>query len=360
MLSRFDQTQAPSQSRQISETVSGRQVFSGLDFLPYRFLIPGQRSSVDSCFIGETLAFHATQQIICALLIVHADRLAVVVSEIEFSDVTLQVRTGYMVIGSDQSTLKDAEITFYGIGGDFAACVFFLGMMHGGMLRKLAPNLPVHSRLIGHKMRVLGDIGTEHLFDVIAGDLLHVESANIAATLNKGNDLVLMTEATEVRGFRPRGAEVGFVHFNGYSAAPKQIRAAAIFHGFTDTVRHKPRRLEGNSQGAMQLVRADALLARRDQKDGLEPEAHRDMARLENGADLDSKWLTAVITLVRAYAGAFAAHLAIALSSAAMRAYRAAWPDARLYERIRRFLVMEVGLGKEGFSHDVSPVLEKV
>src|SRR5262249_52821096 len=74
-------------------------------------------------------------------------------------------------------------------------------------------------------------------------------------------------------------------------------------------------------------------------------------AGLKNGPDLDGKRLTAVVALIKTYAGALAAHLADALKTAAMWAYRTARPDVLFYELVGRFFVVETRLGKDGFGH---------
>ena len=58
------------------------------------------------------------------------------------------------------------------------------------------------------------------------------------------------------------------------------------------------------------------------------------MARLKNGADFDGKWLTAVVALIRAYAGALATHFADALYASTMRAHGAFSPYAGFYKGI--------------------------
>jgi hypothetical protein len=81
------------------------------------------------------------------------------------------------------------------------------------------------------------------------------------------------------------------------------------------------------------------------------------MAGLKYGADLHSKWLTAVVTLVCTYASAFATHLTDTLHTTAMRAYRAVRPDTRFYESIGGFFVVKVWLGQ--IRHDCFSLIWK-
>jgi hypothetical protein len=104
----------------------------------------------------------------------------------------------------------------------------------------------------------------------------------------------------------------------------------------------------------VKLVGANALFARRHQEDGLKPHMQRDVAGLEDGADLDGEWLAALIALVSADPGTLAAHLADALDTATVGADRTVWPYASLDEPIRRSLIVEVLVGKDG-RHGLSP-----
>ena len=94
---------------------------------------------------------------------------------------------------------------------------------------------------------------------------------------------------------------------------------------------HEPRGFQGHAQSPMQLVRADAFLARANQEHRLKPDMQLDVAGLEDGADLDSEGLAAAIALVGAYAGAIALQLAYAvLAGATVRANGAIGPHAGL------------------------------
>ena len=105
----------------------------------------------------------------------------------------------------------------------------------------------------------------------------------------------------------------------------------------------------------MKLVRTDAFLAGTHQVDGLQPMVHFHMAGLKDGADFDGEGLAALVTLLGADAGGFAAHLADALVAATVRADRTIRPDPRLDKRISGFFIVKVGRGQ--VRHDFSPYL---
>src|ERR1022692_2701207 len=151
-------------------------------------------------------------------------------------------------------------------------------------------------------------------------------------------------------------ADKGFVNFDRTAAATKRS-VVSRFHRQPDTVRHKPCALERDAKSAMQLIRANALLARRDQEDCLQPEAQLNVARLEYGPYLDRKWLATVVALVRPDPGSRSVHGPVALDSAAMRADRATGPNTGFDEAVSGFFVMEMRGGKNGLAHGVSPYL---
>src|SRR6266851_675034 len=110
----------------------------------------------------------------------------------------------------------------------------------------------------------------------------------------------------------------------------------------------------------MQLIRANTLLARRDAADGLQPEAHGNVARLEDRPDLDRERLAAIVALVRTDPRRLAGHRPVALDAAAMRTDWAFRPDAGFDEAVSGFFVVEMRGGKNGLAHGVSPYVRPV
>ena len=76
-------------------------------------------------------------------------------------------------------------------------------------------------------------------------------------------------------------------------------------HCFTNAMRQKPRRLVGNFQRPMKLMRADTLLTRRHHVERLQCLIERDAHMFENRADLDGELLFAVATAPQTNANAF-------------------------------------------------------
>jgi hypothetical protein len=59
-------------------------------------------------------------------------------------------------------------------------------------------------------------------------------------------------------------------------------------------------------KSALELAGTDPLFRGAEQIDGLEPNPHGNVARLENRADFDGEWLAASVTLAEANAIGFA------------------------------------------------------
>ena len=110
----------------------------------------------------------------------------------------------------------------------------------------------------------------------------------------------------------------------------------------------------------MQLVRTDALLAGRDQKDRLQLQAQRHMTRLENGAHFDGERATTVVAFINANADTFARKFLVSLNTTAMRAYRATRSNTCFYEVVSGLLIVKLGLVKNGFAHVNSPTLKEL
>jgi len=77
-------------------------------------------------FVGEPLAADAFERDVCAFYIVEASRRAMVVSEIELTDIPLKMLLPDMMVSTNQATLEKREETFDGVGMHVAANVFIL------------------------------------------------------------------------------------------------------------------------------------------------------------------------------------------------------------------------------------------
>src|SRR6185437_1885393 len=292
--------------------------------------------SSSSRLIGQPPSNRATKQDFGALGIFDAVRLPIVVAEVELGHIALQMIVRAMLIDALHAALEDREEAFDGIGVNVAVHrrnVLALAVVGVAVaMKQLAENL-ILVRLVGHEVRGARNIFGEERIQGLGLEVIDHDAARLPAiAVDQGQHLELVAGAAPA--FLPErflvvvAADEGLVHFDR-AASPAERKLAALLHRLADAVRHEPRRLEGDPESAVELVGADAFLARRDQENRLEPQAHLDMGLLEDGPDLDGERLAAVVALVRANAGRFAAHLPVALGAATVRADRAFRPNLR-------------------------------
>lgn len=321
-------------------------------------------SSFSSRLIGEPLADHTAQQFFSAFVVLDSKRLAIVVAEIELGHVTVKMVVRAVLIDAFHAALEDREKTFDGVGVDGRVNlgnVFALAVPGKGVTSKVFVDVFVLPGLVGHDVRLAGDVSLKDRNQGLRFQIINDHTTRLAgSTIYQGQNLIFVLVAAPfllaLRLLGEIAANEGFIDFHD-AAIGTERRKVARAHRFTNAMGHEPSRFEGDAQGAMQLIRADALLAGCNQENSLQPKAHWDVAGLENGADFYGKRLAAVVAFVRAYAGTCAAHFADALNATAMRAYRAARPYTGLYVGVRGLFIVEVRLGKIGFAHDSSPLL---
>src|SRR5882672_3225190 len=332
MIPRSYPLQAYEQYPQIAEIVSvGYHAFS---FLACSTLQFRSGSSLMSCNIGKPLAFYPAQKNFRALRVFDSESLAIAVSEIELGEIAIQMVSGAMLVHAFHAALEDRKESFYGIGMDsaiFPSHVFLVHVPSKAVIREVRPYLLVVGSIVSHDAGRAINIRRQQRHNGFHLDVVD-ERQNLVHALVAALGFVFSLVL----------AEEGFVHFHD-AALPAERLDAAILHRLTDAMGHEPSGLQGNPQSAVQLVRADPLLARCDEEDRLQPKMQRDMTRLEDGPDLDGEGLAAVVALVNAYPGALAAHLAIAFHATAMWAYRAARPYASLDKGVSFFFFVKVG-----------------
>src|SRR5690348_844864 len=99
----------------------------------------------------------------------------------------------------------------------------------------------------------------------------------------------------------------------------------------------------------MKLIRADPLLARRDEMNRLQPYIQLDVAVLKHSVDRDTEGLaaSALTALVETDPRGLAAQLDRVADHAALGADRAVRPELRFHELVCRFFVVEVRGGED-------------
>jgi hypothetical protein len=314
----------------------------------------------------EAPAADAFRQRFCALLIVRADEhpavigfdfdLAMVVAEIEFRYVALQVLFAHAMKRADDAALEDGEIAFNGVSVNVTAHVF---------ARKVIDRLMAGNPLASDKQRAFAvrhqaSISRVHLFredrlERLGVNDRNMERAHVTAALNQREHALFAYGTATLLRLALAGvfvmflaAYVGRVRFN--RAAVRAEQARRMLHGFADAMGHEPRGLIGHAQHALKLFRADAFLAGRHQLHGLQPDVQLDLAALEHRPNRYGELLAAILALVKSGTMRLAFQLVMIFRDrAAMRAYRTVRP-AHILKPLAGYVgVFKVRLVEDGF-----------
>ena len=255
---------------------------------------------------------------------------------------------GTMLIDALHPALEDAEEAFNGVGVDLTPPIFANAMPHEVMLGEITGEKLVLPGFVGHHDCAAVNVSLQDRHNILRLQAINHHAAHLAAgAVNETQHFVLVGVAPTLLlalGLHVTvNADKGFIHFDN-PAVGAENQPVAILHGFADTMPHEPCGFKGHAQGTMQLILADALLARANQEHRLKPDMQLDVAGLEDGPDLHGEWLATAIALVGAYAGALAFQLAYAvLAGAAMRADRTIGPNASLDKLIGCLFIVKVG-----------------
>src|SRR4051794_28842727 len=306
-----------------------------------------------SWFIGEPLALHPQQRRLGAPTVVHAQRDSVVVAELKFRQIAVKVLLVAMLIDTLHAALEQAKVAFDGVGVDRCVLerdVLTLAVVDRIVAGELLTNLVVVLGLVGHQPRFAGNVLPDDAADLLAGHGVDVDGADLAAALHQPEDGVLVARAA----LRGRDAFLAAdERLVGLDCVPEAVTAAerakaAIAHGLADAMAQEPRALERDAEQTVELVGADALFGRAKQMERLEPLVERNVAVLENRADLDGELLTAGGALAEADPSARTFQSVCAADDATVRAYRAIRPQHRLDMLIGGLLALKPGCIEKG------------
>ena len=312
--------------------------------------------------IGQALALCAGQDAIRAGQIVNAELRAVVVTEIEFGGVPMQVRLGNMEVAAKHAALEDAEIVFDGVRVPEVGADIFLGaVVDRAVTRKTCADAGIDRATIGHQVGGLINVHGDDRAEGFCGHVWNVETAHGTVALDQRNDGSLVGSALTAGGALPSvlvgflAANVGFVDFDHLARAAERASDFQVSHCLADAMPEEPRGFHAALKGPLKLAGRNAFLGRAEQIDGLQPYPHRNMARFEHSADLDGKGLAACVALAEANPVGLPLQASnVFLGCATVRTYRAIGPKPRLDEFVGSFFAMEMSGGK-GELHGLSP-----
>jgi hypothetical protein len=305
--------------------------------------------------IGEPFADYAAKRAIGAFSVIDAERNAVVMPEIEFGEVAMQMFLADVLIDTVDPSLQDRKVPFSSIGVGIASYIFVLGMNDCLVAGEFLADLPIDAALVCSEVRCFVDSSFKDRPQGRRGHFRDVIRANAALAFYQGNNgfLGCWSPIGPISGF---AADESLIRLDEHSFAAEWagVINTEIRHRLTDAMRQEPCGLQGDAEDAVQLVGAHALLAGTEQMHRLEPHMQLHMARLKDSTDLDGERLAAGVALVDANAGALALQRPALIDDAAVRAWPAVGPQSPLDKPISGFFAVEMCGRKDGW-HAVSP-----
>lgn len=306
--------------------------------------------------IGQALTLGTNKRAVGAGQIVNAERDPVVMPEVEFGCIAMKVLLTDVKIAAIDAALEDRKEVLDRVGmPECGPHIFLGGVVDGAVAGELAADRGINRRVVGHEVSGLVDMRGNDRLQALCGHVLHVEAAHPTVALDQRQHRRL--RRNDILPVARLAADKGFVDFNNLICAAEwtAIKQVQFGHRFADTMPEEPRGLKAATESALELAGADPLLRRTEQIDGLEPYAHRDVAGLEDGPDLDGKWPPAAVALIQADPIGFPPQPPdMLLGCATVRANRTVGPKPRLSESVGGFFVMEMSGGKDGL-HGLSP-----
>jgi hypothetical protein len=303
-----------------------------------------------NCAISQTLAFDAKQREIGASGIVDAKPDTIVVTEVEFDGVAVQVMNRAMLVDAHHPALEHAVVTFDGIGVDVAVPDVFAAAVGSEFVRgEMLSEVGILPSFVGHDVRAGRDMHLDNGQQVSSGGAAHVEGHDprtLWAALHEAHDCVLVGIPTTHLGARLPTDE-GFVYFDDATFATHR-RQAAVLHGFADAMAQEPSGLHAASEGPLKLAGADAFLTAAHHVNGLQPDVQRGMTGLEQRAHADGERLATGVALVKSGAGGLALQLADPIRSLAVVADWTIGPKTGFDVREGGGFVVQMDIGQGG------------
>ena len=318
--------------------------------------VSGLGLGVINCLISEALAFSSLHGERSPLHVINAKPSAGVLPEIKLGQIPIKMALIDVLIGANQAALHDAKEAFQRVHMHVAAGPFILGMIDAFVRRDWWVNVVL--RLIGNEAAVLVDEATQVLRNAA---MIERNRTGIAATLHKAQHNRVWTLAARRSLGLARIGDRGFVGLDNLAGTAQRAARGVGSHCKPNAVAEKPRGFQAAAQGALQLAGRKAFLAGAKQVDGLQPQAQRQVAILENRANPHRERLTAGVALVQASARGLAVQAPdFVARGLAVRADRAVRPKL-LFDVIEgRLLVMKPQIGKDRISHGLSPLANPV
>jgi len=238
--------------------------------------------------VGNPLANDLTDADVKALTVSH---FAVVKSERLFVDVAEEMEGFDANVSSVQATLEQAPKVLHPVSVHVVVHVLH-GVVDDGVL-VVGIQSVIGKQFIGEDGRARFDVFTDLLLKFLLAAILYNHRPYVSAALHHSHDNNLVfsaspgDDALTLRLMHIAGlaADEGFVDLN----LAAQLTAPLALLSKSDPVKHKPRGLLGDAQGAGDLARANAVLAIQDEPHCGKPLIKAERRVFKDSPDLDGE-----------------------------------------------------------------------
>jgi hypothetical protein len=216
---------------------------------------------------------------------------AIVMAELEFGKIQWQIFLAHVVVSPDNSALQQRPEAFDVIGMHFAAHVFVRLVIYGVVRESLMELLIASAFISRDQIDFLRNRQPYESAHRLHRRVLNDLASDIALARDRTNDGNLVDRAAPRLFLVPvaiaiQAADVGFIHFDN----AHQLLELGVFHRGAQAMAHVPSRLVCTASDlALNLERADALLAVKDLPENLEPSLERILSVLKNRPADDAK-----------------------------------------------------------------------
>jgi hypothetical protein len=181
--------------------------------------------------ILQPLARESSQRAFCTLAILNTERRTIIVPEIEFSEIAMQMPLAAMLVDALHAAFEDAVVALDRVRMDLHArfavriTVLIARVIHNAMRGELFANGHVATRFVGHQMAFAVEVRVHNRDDVLFRRRLDMERTSRTAALDKGQNRVLMgsTLLNLNAGF---AADVGLVNLDDRARAAPRSKLA--------------------------------------------------------------------------------------------------------------------------------------
>src|SRR5579859_567201 len=202
-------------------------------------------------------------------------------------------------VGSTESTLKQTPEVFESVSVNLSSYVSFR-MVNDFMLKVLIQSF-IGKQFVGIDGGILSNVLMYDLLQLVPLPALHNLSANLTATFQDANNHCFVSHTNFAFPFvlvnvSSMSTDEGFVYFDSTFTA-KFPRKETLLHSKPNAVHHKPSGFLSDSYGAVNLIRANAILAIAQHPNSSQPLIQTERGILEDGSDLDGELPSLVDTL---------------------------------------------------------------